>query len=102
MQRATGSGVRALYALWHYAVTRPEGAVMVNLHFSRDTRWATVRSLAPMIGGIEVMMKTRGVLAVRVPPDVTNPIVVVNRLRQRHEIIRQGYAWLEALQGGDI
>ncbi len=102
MQRCTGSGVRALYALWHNTVTRPEGAVMVNMHFSRDTRWATVRSMLPQLGGVEVMMKTRGVLAVRVPTDVHDPVVVVNRLRQRHEIIRNGYAWLEALQGGDI
>lgn len=102
MQRCTGSGVRALYSLWHYTVTRHEGAVMVNLHLSRDTRWATVRALAPQVGGVEVMMKTRGVLAVRVPPEVTNPVVVVNRIRQRHEIIRHGYAWLEALQGGDM
>jgi hypothetical protein len=102
MQRCSGSGVRALYDLWHYAVTRPEGAVMVNLHFSRDTRWATVRSMLPHLGGVEVMMKTRGVLAVRIPPDVTHPVVVVNRVRQRHEIIQHGYAWLEALQGGDI
>ncbi|HZO89394.1 MAG TPA: hypothetical protein VFB38_13775 [Chthonomonadaceae bacterium] len=101
-RRSTGAGTRALYDLWHYAVTRPEGAVMVNLHFSRDTRWATVRSLAPQTGGVEVMVKTRGVLAVRVPPHVHDPHVLVNHVRPRHEVLRHGYAWLEALQAGDV
>ncbi|HEV2473579.1 MAG TPA: hypothetical protein VGS41_12975, partial [Chthonomonadales bacterium] len=67
MQRSTAAGVRALYDLWHYAVTRQGEAVMVNLIFSRDSRWAAVKSFVPAEGAVEVMMKTRGVLAVRVP-----------------------------------
>ena len=102
MQRCTGAGTRAIYDLWRYTVTRPEGAVMVNLHFSRDTRWATVTSHVPQEGRIEVMMKTRGVLAVRVPPGVTDPDVTVNYSRPRQETVRNGYAWLEALQPGDL
>jgi hypothetical protein len=102
MQRCTGSGTRGLYDLWRYTVTRPEGAVMVNLHFSRDTRWATVTSFVPQQGRIEVLMKTRGVLAVRVPHGVTDPDVMVNHNRARRETMRHGYAWLEALQPGDL
>ncbi len=102
MQRSTGAGARAIYDLWRYSVTRPEGAVMVNLHFSRDTRWATVTSYVPREGRVEVMMKTRGVLAVRLPPDVTDPDVMVNFSRPRQETVRNGYAWLEALQPGDV
>lgn len=102
MQRCTGAGTRAIYDLWRYSVTRPEGAVMVNLHFSRDTRWATVTSYVPQEGKIEVLMKTRGVLAVRVPPGVTDPEVMVNYSRPRQETVRNGYAWLEALQPGDL
>jgi hypothetical protein len=103
MQRCTGAGTRGLYDLWHYAAGRPEGAVRVNLHFSRDTRWATVTSRIPQEGGVEVMMKTRGVLAVRVPYGLTNAQVevLVNHQRPRHETLRGGYAWLEALQPGD-
>ena len=73
MSRCTGAGTRALYDLWRYSVTRPEGAVMVNLHFSRDTRWATVTSFVPQEGRIEVMMKTRGVLAIRGQRDKPYP-----------------------------
>lgn len=102
MQRCTGAGTRALYDLWRYSVTRPEGAVMVNLHFSRDTRWATVTSHVPQEGRVDVMMKMRGVLAVRVPPGVTDPEVTVNYSRARKETIRNGYAWVEALQPGDV
>lgn len=102
--RSTAAGLRALYCLWHDAVTRPEGAVMVNLHLSRDTRWASVTSLLSEEGGVEVLMKTRGVLAVRVPAGATDDQieVFVNEVRPRHEVIRGDYAWLEALQSGDV
>jgi hypothetical protein len=102
MQRCTGAGTRAVYDLWRYSVTRPEGAVMVNLHFSRDTRWATVTSYLPQEGRVEVLMKTRGCLAVRVPVGVKDPEVTVNHTRARQETVRNGYAWLEALQSGDL
>jgi hypothetical protein len=102
MQRCTGAGTRALYDLWRHSVTRPEGAVMVNLHFSRDTRWATVTSYLPQEGRLDIMMKTRGVLAVRLPTGVTNPDVMVNHARARQETVRNGYAWIEALQPGDL
>jgi hypothetical protein len=102
MQRCTAAGTRALYDLWHYSVTRPEGAVMVNMHFSRDTRWATVTSFLPHEGRVEVMMKTRGVLAVRLPAGVHDPDVTVNYARARQETVRNGFAWLEALQPGDL
>jgi hypothetical protein len=104
MQRCNGAGTRALYDLWHHAVTRIESAVMVNGHFSRDSRWATVTSHLPQIGRVDVMMKTRGVLAVRVPPNLSNDQIEVhvNSVRPRHEVLRGGYAWLEALQLGDV
>ncbi len=103
MQRCNASGTRGLYDLWHNAVNRHEGAVMVNLHFSRDTRWASVTSHVPQKGGVEVLMKTRGVLAVRVPSHLNNEqvVVTVNNVRPRQEVLRGGYAWLEALQLGD-
>ena len=103
MLRSTGAGVRAMYDLWHYAVTREEGAVCVNLHFSRDTRWATVTSHVPDEGRIDVLMKTPGVLAVRVPAHLTSDQVdvIVNNKRHRHERLAHGYAWIEALQNGD-
>ncbi|MDE2127138.1 MAG: hypothetical protein KGJ62_11150 [Armatimonadetes bacterium] len=104
MLRSTAAGARSVYNMWRYAVTRPEGAVMVNLHFSRDTRWATVTSHVPNEGSVEVLMKTRGVLAVRIPDGVTTDQieVIVNQSRPRSETIRNGYAWMEALQGGDM
>ncbi|MCW3097746.1 MAG: hypothetical protein JWL77_3364 [Chthonomonadaceae bacterium] len=103
MQRCTGAGTRAIYDLWHHAITRPEGAVMVNAHFSRDSRWASVTSYLPLTGRIDVLMKTRGVLAVRVPPQMNEEQIEVhvNGVRPRHEVLRGGYAWLEALQLGD-
>ena len=100
--RSSAAGMRALYDLWRYSVTRLDGAVVVNLHFSRDTRWATVTSFLPEIGRLEVMMKARGVLSVRMPADVTDPDVRVNGNLPRAEVMRNGYAWLEGLQPGDV
>jgi hypothetical protein len=104
MQRCNGAGARAVYDLWHHAITRTESAVMVNAHFSRDSRWASVTSYVPMSGRVDVLMKTRGVLAVRVPPQVNADQVEVhvNGVRPRQEELRGGYAWLEALQLGDV
>lgn len=104
MQRCNGAGTRALYDLWHHTITRTESAVMVNAHFSRDSRWASVTSYVPQAGRVEVLMKARGVLAVRVPPHLNNDQVEVhvNNVRPRHEVLRGGYAWLEALQLGDV
>jgi hypothetical protein len=104
MQRCNGAGARALYDLWHYAVTRTESAVMVHQHFSRDSRWASVTSFVPQAGRVEVLMKTRGVLAVRVPPHMNDQQIQVhvNAARPRHEVLRGGYAWVEALQLGDV
>ena len=103
-QRCSGSGLRALYALWHYSITKPEGAVRVNMHFSRDSKWATVTSRLPVDGSIEVTMKSRGVLTVRVPDGLTQEqvAVTVNFERGRSEQIRGGLAWIEALQQGDV
>ena len=103
MQRCNGAGARAVYDLWHHAVARTESAVMVNAHFSRDTRWAGVTSYVPMAGRVDVLMKTRGVLAVRVPAHLSSDQVQVhvNGVRPRQEVLRGGYAWLEALQLGD-
>ena len=104
MQRCNGAGTRAIYDLWHHSISRGESAVMVNAHFSRDSRWASVTSYVPVTGRVDVLMKSRGVLAVRVPADLNNDQVEVhvNGVRPRAEVLRSGYAWLEALQLGDV
>ena len=48
------------------------------------------------------MMKTRGVLSIRLPVGVTNPNILVNENVVREEVVRNGCAWLEALQPGDM
>ena len=76
---------------------------MIHEHFSRDSRWASVTSFVPQTGRVDVLMKTRGVLAVRVPPHLSSDQIQVhvNEVRPRHEVLRAGYAWVEALQLGD-
>jgi hypothetical protein len=103
MMRSTAAAIRALYDLWHYAITREDEAVRVNMLFSRDTRWANVTSHVPKTGRVEIVMKTRGVLATRVPDEVTNETLLtnVNEMRHREETLRGGYAWLQALRNGD-
>ncbi len=104
MQRCNGAGMRAIYDLWHHSIARTESAVMVNEHFSRDSRWAGVTSYVPTKGRVDVLMKSRGVLAVRVPLQVNQDQVQVhvNGVRPRQEVVVGGYARLEALQLGDV
>lgn len=104
MLRSTAAGIRALYDLWHYAIAREDEAVRVNMLFSRDTRWANVTCRVPHEGFVEVLMKTRGVLAVRIPDETDNEdlVTVVNGTRHREEVLRGGYGWLQALRNGDV
>lgn len=104
MLRSTAAGMRALYSLWRHSIQREDEAVRINLLFSRDARWANVLSSLPREGYLEVVMKARGVLAVRIPDEATPEelIVYVNYNRHRNEVHRAGYAWVEALRNGDI
>ncbi len=99
MQRSTAAGARAIYDLWHYAVTHDETSVRVNLHFSRESRWATVTSYLPCEGHLDVVMKVKGTLAVRLPEGVpeSRMDVHVNKAR-RTALAKNGYLLIEGAQ----
>lgn len=60
-------GTRALYLLWHHAVTKKEEGVFVNLLFSRDTPWVEVNSHLPYEGKIEIVVHNAPTVLVRTP-----------------------------------
>ena len=60
-------GTRGLYLLWHYAVTKKQESVYVNLLFSRDTQWAQIDSFLPYQGKVAVRIIDAENLYIRVP-----------------------------------
>ena len=70
-------GVHGLFLLWQHAVRATPSAVRVNLLFSRSTPWADVRSHLPREGRVEVTMRQRGALSVRIPDDVPRGEITV-------------------------
>ena len=70
-------GVHGLFLLWQHAVRATPSAVRVNLLFSRSTPWADVRSHLPRAGRVEVTMRQRGALSVRIPDDVRRGEITV-------------------------
>ena len=103
MSRSTAAGSRALYAMWHYAVTRHETTTHVNLHFSRDSRYATVTSHLPCEGHLDVTMKVKGTLGVRAPEGVKGSQIeiTVNKARLSGDHIRNGFLIVEGLKERD-
>ena len=102
MQRSTAAGARALYALWHYAITQHETSVRVNMHFSRESRWATVTSYLPCEGHLDIIMKCKGTLAIRMPEGVRDlqMDVHVNKAK-RTAVARDGYLLIGGMQPKD-
>ena len=71
-------GVHGLFVLWQHAVRSTRNAVRVNMLFSRSTPWAEVRSQLPRAGEVEVTMRQRGSLSVRIPEDVARAEIAVD------------------------
>lgn len=61
------SGMRALHVAWSSVVTRTPGVVLVNLAFDRDAPEASVRTLMPGRGRLEVRAKLAAEYRLRPP-----------------------------------
>ena len=102
IQRATAAGARAIYDLWHYAITHDETSVRVNMHFSRESKWATVTSYLPCEGHLDVVMKVKGTLAIRMPEGLKDSQmdVHVNKAKRTAQA-KKGYLLIEGVQAKD-
>lgn len=67
MHCCTGNATRALYYIWEHILTWGEGTLKVNLLLNRASQWADVDSHIPYTGRVDVRMKQRAELWVRIP-----------------------------------
>ena len=67
MHCCTGNGTRAVYAAWESVLERADGRLRVNLLLNRSSEWADIDSYLPYQGRVDIMMKQRLAVDVRVP-----------------------------------
>jgi hypothetical protein len=71
MHCCLGNCARAIYHVWLNCVTFGQGTLKVNLLLNHESRWATVKSLIPCEGAVEITPKQNGKLVVRIPEYVS-------------------------------
>jgi DUF1680 family protein len=62
-----GNGNRAWYHIWKNILHHDSGKLRVNMLLNRGSKWADVDSHIPYIGQVDVRVKTRVELSVRMP-----------------------------------
>ena len=67
MHCCTGNGTRAIHYVWQNMVTYTGGKFRVNLLLNRPSQWADVESHIPYVGQVDVRIKQRVDLSVRLP-----------------------------------
>jgi hypothetical protein len=103
MHCCTGNGTRALYYIWEHILTCNEGKLRVNLLLNRASRWADVDSHIPYTGQVDVKIKQRVDLSVRIPEWVFPDQVRCRVNGQDRALGFAGrYARLGAVQPGDV
>jgi len=67
MHCCTGNATRALYYVWEHILTYADGDLKVNLLLNRPSPWADVRSHIPYQGQVDVAVKQRCSVRMRIP-----------------------------------
>lgn len=67
MHCCTGNGARALYYIWENSLTCADGRLRVNLLLNRASPWADVESHIPYTGQVDVKVKQKTTLSIRLP-----------------------------------
>ena len=67
MACCTGNGTRALYYVWKNILAYDDGHLKVNLLLNRASRWADVDSRIPYEGRVDITIKQKCNLSVRIP-----------------------------------
>ena len=71
MHCCTGNGTRALYYVWENILHYDNGKLRVNLLLNRASQWADVDSHIPYSGQVDVRIKQKLDLSIRIPEWVT-------------------------------
>ena len=103
MSCCNAHGARGLYDLWHYSITEDEEEISINMLFTRATRKIEIRSSIPYLGCVEVHIKKKCSLKVRIPlyVNTVNLNASLNNEKINPNIIN---GWLKAdnLHEGDV
>ena len=67
MHCCTGNATRAIYYAWESILHYSEGELRVNLLLNRASQWADVHSYIPYEGRVDVQLKQKCDLSVRIP-----------------------------------
>lgn len=62
-----GSGCRALFSVWRDMIAYEEGKLRVNLLLNRVSKWADIESYIPYTGRVDVKVKEKIDLELRIP-----------------------------------
>ena len=67
MNCCTGSGARALFAVWRDMLSFQNGELRINLLLNRASKWAEIGSYIPYSGRVDVKVKQPVNLSIRIP-----------------------------------
>lgn len=103
-----GNGARAVYYAWESILEHKGDTLKINLLLSRASRWADVDSHIPYVGKVEIKMKEKSRLLVRIPEWVDKSRVTckVNgkpgNFQWESEPVMKQYVNLGAVDAGKI
>jgi hypothetical protein len=97
-----GSGLHALYLVWHHALAEHAGIVHVNLPISRSTPSLEVISDEPYAEGLRIQVRKPCAIDLRLPPAIaTSTIQATINARPVQGAVYGGHCQISGLQPGD-
>jgi hypothetical protein len=63
----TGNGSRAIFHIWRDTLTWDDGTLRINLLLNRASKWADVNSYIPYTGRVDIRIKKKMSLQIRIP-----------------------------------
>jgi hypothetical protein len=94
MHCCTGNAARALYYAWQGILNHADGKLQVNLLLNRSSQWADIHSLVPYHGRVDVIVKQRCKVSVRIP-DWVDKSKVTASVGEEHRPINWTGRYLE-------
>lgn len=103
MHCCTGNGTRALYYVWKNILHYSDGKLRVNLLLNRASPWADVDSHIPYTGQVDVKVKQKADLSIRIPEWVKPEEVRVTINSAERRLTFDGrYANVGSVKPGDV
>lgn len=103
MNCCTGGGARALFAVWRDMIEYDEGRLKIHLLMNRASKWADVDSHVPYTGRVDIRIKRKLNLEIRIPEWVQPDDVTITVNGKPRELEFDGrYAKVGRLRKGRV